>query len=342
MALSVGKSRLARMFVYLRGHPGDVVAAVVVGAVAVITLLDLLGAFKLSPEILARLAVFALSAFAVGQLAEQFRNQRMSVSQDEKLTTLLNGQQTANQSLSEIHRISELRLTEQTSELTVQQREEQLQNLLRQTTFWVFRGGSGRWQRSTVLPTLAKIKTADINYRMQLVDVRNIDLVKRYAAYRAKQAQHLGPPDGTPEDVHMDLLACVYAAAWYNARTRIRAEISLMSTYSPLRYDAGSHGLVVTVADPNAPALFAHERGWLYAAVLDDIQRAHEELPRIVLPEGPAASFPAFESLTAKEVRDVLLATNVKSRNGRPTRLISETDHVDYGNVASRCFMARI
>jgi hypothetical protein len=334
------------MFQYVRTHPGDVAATIVVAAVAVITLLDLLGAIKPSTETLTRAAVFALSTFVLGQLAVQARNQRSSERRDEKLTKLLTGQEKVDQSLSEIRRMSEMRLTEQTSELTIQQRQEQLQNLLLDTTFWNFRGGSGRWQRSTVLPTLSKVRTADITYLMQVVDLRDRELCERYAAYRAKQRpaqpRQPGPPDGTLEDVREDLLACVYAAAWYSARTRIRAEISLMSTYSPLRYDAGSHGLVVTVADPDAPALLAHERGWLYAAILDDIRRAHDELPRIVFPTGSAASYPAFESVTAKEVREVLLDTTVKSVNGRSTPLISEADSIDFNAIASRCFLGRI
>lgn len=50
--------------------------------------------------------------------------------------------------------------------------------------FWKFRGGSGRWQRSTVLPTLARVPTTDVEYKMLILDPRSVTLCNQYAKYR--------------------------------------------------------------------------------------------------------------------------------------------------------------
>ena len=114
-----------------------------------------------------------------------------------------------------------------------------------------------------------------------------------------------------------------------------------MNTYSPLRYDAGLHGVVVTVADPNAPALLARERGWLFAALIDEIRRAHYELPSLVLPN-EVDFFPfIFQHVTADEVRAALLATNVRSSDGTYTPLLEEADEIDFSDIAARSFMGR-
>ena len=81
-----------RILGYVRAHPGDAVAPIVVAGLATITLLDLLGALTLSTATLTRAAVFVICTFAIGQLAEQVQRQVASDRRDDVLATLVASQ----------------------------------------------------------------------------------------------------------------------------------------------------------------------------------------------------------------------------------------------------------
>jgi hypothetical protein len=329
-----GRARKAMRFVLQ--HPGEVVAPVVVSAIALVTLLDVLTEIDLSTTTLSKMAVFALCALVIGQLATQMQRRKLASEARDTLKEIVAAQRGVEQSLASLTRLA------QAYELNVVDRGQQLDDLLANTATWRFRGGSGRWQRSTVLPTLSRNTTFDISYVMQIVDPRNRELCNRYANYRSLQriAQG-GERDGAPEDVRADLLACVYAAAWYSTRSRIKAEVSLLRTYGPLRFDVGSEGLVITVADPFAPALYARRGGWLFNAMVDEIQRSHDELPRLHFPRTPSL-FPAeFRDVNGKHVRDALLATHVRSEDGYLAHFLDQSDDADFEDVARRCFRGR-
>ena len=121
---------------------------------------------------------------------------------------------------------------------------------------------------------------------MQVIDPLDVHLCQRYGQYRAKSRTKEQAPtvaDG-PGDVKKDILACIYAAGWYRMNSQIRPKITLLKSYSPLRVDCGSDGLMVTIANKTAPALFAAKGTWYYRSVLDEIEQLEEVSRSLVLP----------------------------------------------------------
>src|SRR5258708_39399961 len=70
---------------------------------------------------------------------------------------------------------------------------------------------------------------------MQILNLYHRELCGRYASYRVRQR----PPavrrqdEDQPETVRDDILACIYAAAWYGRRTRLLPEVYLLPLFSP-------------------------------------------------------------------------------------------------------------
>ncbi|MGO2069824.1 hypothetical protein [Glutamicibacter arilaitensis] len=155
---------------------------------------------------------------------------------------------------------------------------------------WKFRGGSGRWQRSTVLPTLAQVPTTDVKYKMLILDPRSETLCGQYAKYRnthrrRSDADNIDGKTSASQDtarsVSNELLACIVAAAWFTAKSRVQARVFLSQTYSPLRMDLSATGAMLTVSDPNEPGLMCRADSWLYKALDDEFERNIEQSPAI-------------------------------------------------------------
>lgn len=111
---------------------------------------------------------------------------------------------------------------------------------------YLFRGGSGRWLRKFTMPELSKATDRDIRVTIELLDPRDEHLCAAYADYRAKALPRGHVRDG--EDARLiqrDILGSIYAAAWYAAKRRMDAKIILLRSFSPLRYDVSSEGLMV-------------------------------------------------------------------------------------------------
>lgn len=183
---------------------------------------------------------------------------------------------------------------------------------------WHFRGGSARWQLEEVLPHLADRRDLPSRYVMQIIDPRDEHLRTRYGQYRAKSRTRDQAPtmsDG-PDEVMRDLLACIYAAGWYRVNSQVRPEITLLRSYSPLRIDCGSSGLMVTIANKSAPGLFASKGTWYYRSVLDELEQLEEVSGRLTLPRDPSL-YPADLSVVSNDnVKAMLGSVTVRTPDG--------------------------
>jgi len=162
---------------------------------------------------------------------------------------------------------------------------EELSRLLSTADDWSFKGGSARWQRTTVLPSLAARTDAQIPYAAQIINPFDAELCKEYADYRRKQSTPKSIANGrsvTKERVQAELLSFVYAAAWYKNNSRIEPTISLLESYSPLRQDGSKTAMIMTVADLDQSGLMA-EKGWYLTSLLDEFG-IHASKP-LVLPQ---------------------------------------------------------
>ncbi|MFB6722873.1 hypothetical protein ACFCV3_22030 [Kribbella sp. NPDC056345] len=204
---------------------------------------------------------------------------------------------------------------------------------------YLFRGGSGRWLRSFTMPELSNATDRDVRLTIELLDPRDEGLCAAYASYRAKAL-----PSGHVRDnedarlIQRDILGSIYAAAWYSARRRMEAKVILLRSFSPLRYDVSSEGLMLTVAELTEPGLYAAPGTWLHSSVVDELHQASHGHVVVVLPGLAECNFPqALESVTADDVRMVLSAATVKGASEETSLLdrFAAESVVDWERVAT-------
>jgi hypothetical protein len=106
--------------------------------------------------------------------------------------------------------------------------------------------------------------------------------------------------------VKRDILACIYAAGWYRTNSQVRPEITLLPSYSPLRVDCGSEGLMLTIANKTSPGLFVAKGTWYYRSVLDEIEQLEEVSRSLILPRDEDVYPAELGDVTGDHVREML------------------------------------
>ena len=215
-----------------------------------------------------------------------------------------------------------------------------LAGILGNSSGWLFRGGSARYQRAAVLPHLAKVTAIEVPYQILIVDPTNIPLCDAYAEYR----RHARPPgtqlpDEDADAIRVEILATLYAAGWYRNNSRIRPKVALINSYSPIRIDIGAEGAVLTVADRREPGLLIPKACPLYLALKDEIEQAAAVLPRVEIPSAAHLYPPSKEQIDAAVVEAALRAMMVTPPgNGNASPLIGTNSDPDFAEVAARVF----
>lgn len=325
---------IKRTWDFVRANPGDAVTGLVVLAIAGLTVADLTDTLTLSQEVLARVAVFVFCALFILVLVERQAARHRDETRDAERATMA-------RNLGDIERNVTLLQKGHITEVPADDVGARLSELLASTSEWHFRGGSGRWQRSDVLPALAHVTDRDVRYVMQILNPSDPELCRRYARYRARQRPPAArrPDEAQPETVRDDILACIYAAAWYRFRTRLQAEVYLQPLYSPLRLDIGTTGLIASVADPKAPGLLGKSDGWYYLSVLDEVNQACTELPRLVLCSDPAALPEDHAQVDGSKVEKALAATKILQPAGHSDPLLKGwLEQLDFGQIGKLAF----
>lgn len=204
-----------------------------------------------------------------------------------------------------------------------------LQELLGKSTGWLFRGGSARYLRKTTLPTLAREKGQQVPVFIALLDPRDLDLCDAYANYRQKIGRR--DPDVSSRSIQAEVLATIYLAGWYALRTRIDPKVVLLRSFSQLRYDIGSAGLVVTVADLSQPGLFAEAGTWYYKSLRDELEQMVHGNPSVALPSAEAYFPTTIAKVTEQNTRDGLAATTAGGK--ALLDLAAEVGEVDFAAI---------
>jgi hypothetical protein len=329
-------SRLRNILDAAKESPGDAATFLTVAAIVVVTLLDMFEVISLGQEFLSGAAIVVLSAF----LGTLLINRKASGEHKDALQNVLSD-------LSVIKRDMEIRgVGAHVIEIPREEIGTRLEGLLGATNSWHFRGGLGGWQRSTALPALSNVRNQDISYSMHILNPADEDLCRRYANYRASAGQRAGTTD--PQNVRDELLALLYAVAWYKERTRVKAAVSFLSNYSPLRYDLSNAGLIVTVPDMQERAIYAPAGGWYCTSVRDEMDQASKALPAAVLPSGAGMFPPQWSDVRAQHVREALEAVRI-----RPSRLSgqssiplltgwADSSSLDFEKIAQLPFKGRL
>jgi hypothetical protein len=187
----------------------------------------------------------------------------------------------------------------------------EIDSLLDRSREWLFRGGSARYLRGSTLPTLANQRTMDVSVVVALLDPRDLTLCEAYSNYRRKIGRT--DPGVSDRSIQAEILGTIYSAAWYSAQKRVRARVVLLRSFSQLRYDIGSDGLLVTVADRTKNALFASSDSWYYRSLRDELEQLFHGNPEVVLPpktRDTQEHYPeSVTEATETDVREVLQRT---------------------------------
>lgn len=219
----------------------------------------------------------------------------------------------------------------------------QLTELLDATTSWHFRGGTARYQRAAVLPRLAAVTHTDVNVYMQLLDPRDETLCRVYAEYRRKSGDLNSDPKRAPDLIRCEILATIYAAAWYRRVNRVEPHVVLTQTFSPLRLDMGDGGMCITIAEASEPALFARSESWLYKSLRDEMRQAETTLPKLDFSHVRPESCPIKRAdVSPQSIREALTAVEVVvPTTGQRSAFIENNlaASVDYEYIATRPFI---
>lgn len=180
---------------------------------------------------------------------------------------------------------------------------------------------------------------------MHILNPADEDLCSRYANYRASAGQRAGTTN--PQNVRDELLALLYAVAWYKERTRVNPEVLFLYNYSPLRYDLSSSGLIVTVPDMQERAIYAPAGGWYCTSVRDEMDQAGKALPVVVLPSGEGMFPQQWRDVRAQHVSKALEAVRVlPSRNSGQASISlltgwADSSSLDFEKIARLPFKGR-
>ena len=198
----------------------------------------------------------------------------------------------------------------------------ELERLLQDSVDWIFRGGSGRWLRGRTLQHLSIIRDREVPLGVQLLDPRDELLCAAYSRYRSRSRDpaDVRPGEENPELIRTDILASIYATAWFAAQSRIVAEVVLLKSFSPLRLDVGTRGLFATVALRSAPGLFAQEQSWYYRSVLDEMRQAKSVNDVLELPDD---NFPPRTGVDGAAVSRTLQDIRVLRPGGGSSQLLT-------------------
>lgn len=120
---------------------------------------------------------------------------------------------------------------------------------------WYFKGGFGSYFRTDTLPALLKDGATGLDVMIVLIDIRDSELVEKYAEYR-RQASNDEKIDG--EKVRTEICQTILALANSVAKRGgafSQARVALINTYSPFRLDFHDHGAILTHDSKTSPAL---------------------------------------------------------------------------------------
>jgi hypothetical protein len=202
---------------------------------------------------------------------------------------------------------------------------------------WAFSGGTGSWQRASVLPTLSKITGKDVTYQMQVVNILDGRLREAYAHYRKTCRQTTGI-DG--RSLALEILSSVLAVCWYGAFTRIEPVVCLSTDYSPLRYDMSESECFITAANKNDPGLAFGSDSWIFSHLVDEFAQDSKTLPQLDLSNAFAALRSRGDALPlgTDEIRTLLDRVDVVYTNSRE-KLVSpfQLSDVELDELWKRC-----
>jgi hypothetical protein len=192
---------------------------------------------------------------------------------------------------------------------------------------WWYDGSTGRFQRASTLPEMARWARVDGTSRdvtVMILDPVEEDLCRRYADYRqgvASGADGVWTVGRVREDIYATLLAC----ARFNRTAPLSVTVALKSTMSILRYDLSDVQLVITKEGSKDPAILCPGGSFYYDAYLESLrwslkQARTVDVSRVVFPDG------GFDGDSARQAfTDMGVYTETLDHNKALARVIEQS-----------------
>jgi hypothetical protein len=121
-----------------------------------------------------------------------------------------------------------------------------------QTSFWVFKGGTGTYLRAVTLPRCienAHREHRPLRVQVEIIDPTNQAVCEYYASLLHARPDGIAEP-WTPQRTRNESYATILAASWYQQRhTILRVEVALSATVPSFRWDLTSTCVLITQED---------------------------------------------------------------------------------------------
>lgn len=158
---------------------------------------------------------------------------------------------------------------------------EELSKARHSTNFWYYDGAVARFTRTNTIPELVK-KIKETNERMTLkilvLDPRNTKVVSDYCNYRKglKSAKKFQSWD--VNYVKADIYATIHVALEsMSENPLLEVEIGLKNNFSIFRYEISSRSIIITMEDPQDPAVLHTSDSSLYSGYKEAFQQAFKQ-----------------------------------------------------------------
>jgi len=262
---------------------------VAIGVALVVGLMDVLGQ-NLNDNVVSGATLLVLAALVFGSLTE--RHRRVA-----DIRAATEGTNRAIEDLAMVRTLSgaEVGLAHERAR--------------RDTTRWVFRGGTGTYLRAVTLPQCvleAQRQRRQLSMKIDIVNPVDEQVCAAYARFRRTFRQGYGGGDlaeWTTERTRKESYATVVAASWHRQRLdTLEIDVHLSSVAPALRFDLSDTCLIITQDDPRRVALHVARDRPLYDYYLTELHQSREQAVKLDLREATALS----DEPTVDEVRRLL------------------------------------
>ncbi|ANP56391.1 hypothetical protein AVL59_09330 [Streptomyces griseochromogenes] len=204
----------------------------------------------------------------------------------------------------------------------------------RNTTRWVFKGGTGTYLRAVTLPECvleAQRQRRSLSMKIDIVNPADDQVCAAYARFRRTFGQDHGGDfaEWTTERTRKESYATVVAAVWHRQRLdTLEIDVHLSSVAPALRFDLSDTCLIITQDDPRRVSLQVERDRPLYDYYVTELHQNREQAVKLDLRE----AVPLGDEPTVDEVRRLL------ERLGLP--LPSSFTDPDVGDIIDKALRA--
>jgi len=201
-----------------------------------------------------------------------------------------------------------------------------LEEAQRHTDQWMFKGGTGTYLRAVTLPRCvenARRERRPLRMQIEIIDPSNEAVCVTYTRFRRSLSTR---PDGTgepwtPERTRKESYATVLAACWYLQRFAfLTVELGLSDTMSTFRWDLSSRCVIMTQEDPASPSLMFEKPSPHYRSYNRELTSSLSQARRIMLERATLLS----DEPTVEEARELFKSLDLQFPHSFSDRDVTE------------------